>query len=169
LESIEAKWSEAREQLAIEGLAPAEHSHWDWRNKVDSVEASFHMLIAIECNSEPQGVMAVQRLPRAGRLSTESVVYVDYLESAPWNLKGSNSQPRYAGVGTVLIADAVRLSREMALGGRIGLHSLPQAEAFYTRCGMTRVGRDREYFDLSYFEFTNQQAISWLTAIGELA
>jgi len=37
------------------------------------------------------------------------------------------------GVGTILIAEAVRPSLEIGLTGRVGLHSLPQAEAFYTR------------------------------------
>ena len=94
-------------------------------------------------------------------------MYVDYLESAPWNLKGFSASPRFAGVGTRLIADAVRLSLETGFGGRIGLHSLPQAETFYNRCAMTKVGTDPRYFDLIYFEFTSQQAIDWLTSIGE--
>ena len=69
---------------------------------------------------------------------------------------------------TVLITEAVRLSLEMGLGGRVGLHSLPQAEGFYThRCRMTRVGTDPHYYDLTYFEYTGQQATDWLAAIGE--
>jgi hypothetical protein len=50
LESLESQWQEGREQAATEGmaegLAPLEHSHWDWRNKIDSVEAGRHMLVA---------------------------------------------------------------------------------------------------------------------------
>jgi len=72
------------------------------------------------------------------------------------------------GVGTILIAEAVRLSLEMGLSGRIGLHSLPRAEAFYkTRCRMTEFGTDPRYFDLTYFEFIGQQATEWLAATGE--
>src|SRR5437773_8751001 len=105
------------------GLLPLEHSHWDWRNKADSV---------------------------------------DYLESAPWNLRCSSILPRLMGVGTVLIAEAVRLSLELGLEGRVGLHSLPQAEAFYKiRCGMTEFGADPGYFDLTYFEYNGQQATAW--------
>ena len=67
------------------------------------------------------------------------------------------------GVGTVLVAEAVHLSLDTGLEGRIGLHSLPQAEAFYrSRCRMTELGQDIEYFDLTYFEFAGQQAIEWL-------
>ena len=67
----------------------------------------------------------------------------------------------------MLIAEAVRLSMEMGLGGLVGLHSLPQAEAFYARCRMTRVGTDPFYYDLTYFEYTGQQASDWLASIGE--
>jgi hypothetical protein len=171
LENVESLWAEAREKAAGESIAPGlpllEHAHWDWRNKADSVEAHFHMLIAVECEGEPQGMMAVLRGPRLSRLDDGQVVYVDYVESAPWNLKASSAQPRFLGVGTVLIADAVRLSIETGLGGRVGLHSLPQAEPFYVRCGMTRLGLDRDYFDLRYFEFRVESAIKWLASIGD--
>ena len=172
LDTIEMRWAEAREQAAVQGfamgLAPLEHSHWDWRNKADSVEAGLHMLVAVECEGEPQGLMAVLRSPRRSPHSGEAVVYVDYLESAPWNLKGASAPPRFLGVGTVLIAEAIRLSLEIGLGGRVGLHSLPQAESFYRdRCGMTEFGADPGYYDLTYFEYAGQQATDWLAAIGE--
>lgn len=170
---IETTWAEARERLAETaegaGLAPLEHSHWDWRNKADSVQAGRHLLVAVECEGDAQGLMAVLRLPRRSVLENGHVVYVDYLETAPWNLKMATATPRFLGVGTVLIAEAVRLSLEMQLGGRVGLHSLPQAEAFYARrCGMTRLGPDPAYFDLTYFEHTGQQATEWLASIGEM-
>jgi hypothetical protein len=47
------------------------------------------MLVAVECDGEVQGIMAVLRIPQPARLGDGQVVYVDYLESAPWNLKGS--------------------------------------------------------------------------------
>jgi hypothetical protein len=110
--------------------------------------------------------MAVLRTPQPGKLSSEQVVYVDYVESAPWNIRGATATPRFFGVGTVLIAEAVHLSLEMGLAGRVGLHSLPQAEAFYNRCRMTRIGPDQAYYDLTYFEFTSQQASDWLAIVG---
>ncbi len=126
------------------------------------------MLVGVECEGEPQGIMAILRMPRHSRHTGEVVIYVDYLESAPWNLKGASAPPRFMGIGTVLIAEAVRLSLEMGLEGRVGLHSLPQAESFYkTRCRMTEFGADPAYYDLTYFEYTGQQATDWLAAIGE--
>jgi hypothetical protein len=171
LDGIEQHWAAARERAAavgkLRGLAPLEHSHWDWRNKADSVEAGWHMLVAVECGGETQGLMAVLKRPRPAKLSSGALIYVDYLESAPWNLKGSSEAPRFVGVGTILIADAVQLSIEEGLEGRVGLHSLPQAEQFYLRCGMSRMGSDIDYYDLPYFEFTAPAAINWLASIGE--
>jgi hypothetical protein len=52
--------------------------------------------------------------------------------------------------------------------GRVGLHSLPQAEAFYKgRCRMSEFGVDPSYFHLTYFEYTGQQAIEWMATIEE--
>jgi hypothetical protein len=170
LDEIEATWSRAREKAAehgqAAGLAGLEHAHWDWRNKADSVEAGRHMLVAADCDHEIQGLMAILRLPRPALLSPGHVVYVDYLESAPWNLKGLVEAPRFLGVGTILMAEAVRISIEESLEGRVGLHSLPQAEAFYVKCGMTRVGIDSDYYDLTYFEFSGRDGMNWLNSIG---
>src|SRR5437879_2387181 len=68
LEAVETRWAQAREALAAvgsaQGLASLEHAHWDWRDKAESVEIGRHMLLAIECNGEVQGLMAVLRNPR---------------------------------------------------------------------------------------------------------
>jgi hypothetical protein len=172
LENLESQWQEGRERAATEGmaegLAPLEHSHWDWRNKIDSVEAGRHLLVAIECQGIVQGIMAILRTPRHSQFTGELVVYVDYLEAAPWNLKGSSISPRFVGIGTVLMADAIRLSQETGLNGRVGLHSLPQAEGFYeTRCRMTRFSQDVSYYNLTYFEFVGHQATAWLASFEE--
>jgi hypothetical protein len=76
LENLEARWANAREQAAaaglVTGLAPLEHAHWDWRNKADSVEAGRHMLVAVECDGQAQGIMAVLRTPRLDSATARS-------------------------------------------------------------------------------------------------
>jgi hypothetical protein len=112
--------------------------------------------------------MAQLGTPRPSPCSEAIVLHVDYLESAPWNAAQALAVPRFLGVGTVLLAEAVRISGEMGLGGRVGLHALPQAEDFYrSQCRMTEFGKDVDCFDLTYFEFTSQQATDWLAATGE--
>ena len=154
LAAVEAAWEPARRALAAALAAagmPSEHSHWDWRNKFGRAGL---VLYAVECEGEVQGLMAVEARPRPAVLTPgESVLYVDYLESAPWNLKAPGHPKRFGTVGTALLLDAIAVSLDAGLGGRIGLHSLDQAAGFYkSGCQMTGFGKDPGYYDLEYFE-----------------
>jgi hypothetical protein len=100
------------------------------------------------------------RLPPSAR---EAIVYVDYLEAAPWNTGAYTRSPRFKGVGTRLLQGAILRSQEEGFGGRVGLHALPQSEGFYAgRCGMQNLGLDPAYHHLSYFEFTAAAAADFL-------
>ena len=56
------------------------------------------------------------------------------------------------------------MSRQSGFAGRVGLHSLPQAEPFYRDvCGMTDLGEDPNEYDLRYFEMTEAQAARFLS------
>lgn len=58
---------------------------------------------------------------------------------------------------------AIAFSEQEGFKGRIGLHSLPQAENFYRdRCGMIDLGPDATYQNLRYFEMTPDQAKAFL-------
>jgi hypothetical protein len=126
------------------------------------------VLIAVEAEESVQGLIALDRSPRPAILTPgRSVLYIDCIEAAPWNLRAPSHPPRFLGAGTALIIEAVRFSLEWGLSGRVGLHSLPQAETFYqTRCGMRRVGRDPNYYDLTYFEYADGAASAWLASLG---
>jgi hypothetical protein len=69
----------------------------------------------------------------------------------------------------VMIAAAVELSWELGYKGRIGLHSLTDAEFFYKKtCGMTELGRDSAHEDLMYFEMTEKQAEAFRGKPGDI-
>lgn len=165
LERLEAEWAEARRRIAEANRGAIEHADWDWRNKKDEVEQGKSRLIAVECGDELQGVAALTRSPQPSRLGAGGMVYVDYIEVAPWNLKASADPPRYYGVGAALITEAAFVSAEANLAGRIGLHSLPQAEAFYLKLGMTRWGPDAAYENLVYFEMKDKAAKGLLESV----
>jgi hypothetical protein len=103
---------------------------------------------------------------RSSRLSAQKgkpVIYVDYIETAPWNvkflMKALGKKPQFGSVGTRLIEAAVRKSIEEGFKGRVTLHSLPGAERFYLDvCGMTALERDPDKEDLLWCEFTPEQA-----------
>lgn len=86
-------------------------------------------------------------------------MYIEYIQTAPWNNRRLNDNfVRFAGCGSILIHKAIRLSRAMSMGGRIGLHSLQSSIGFYERAGMSNLGFDFDNPRLTYFEMTPQQA-----------
>ena len=84
---------------------------------------------SIVCNDLTQGMMIVDTVSKQSRTDiqrNQHLVYVEYVENAPWNRGELFDQPRYRGVGSILIRAAISLSKELEFHGRIGLHSLPQ-------------------------------------------
>jgi hypothetical protein len=145
--------------------------HWNWRTKMAQIEGLLAFRgFSVICEGVTQGLMRID-LNGLGREPGQKgmpLVYVDYLEVAPWNRTDLGGKPRYRGVGTALLAAAVALSLEEGFKGRVGLHSLPQADGFYSeRCGMTNLGPDPEVQGLKYFEMTPDQARKFLNEEAE--
>jgi hypothetical protein len=170
-----SKWlpalSAGRQRL-LEAQVPRESwprdLHWSWDAKMAEARAAFlsYQGFAVLCEGDLQGLMLVNLTKRA-RLPAQQgkdLVYVEYLASAPWNRDDLRCTPRFRGVGGALIAAATELSRQSEFQGRIGLHSLAQADKFYeSRCGMTPMGKDAKYQDLMYFEMTPEQAAKFVS------
>jgi len=140
--------------------------HWNWGKKAAASSGLLaYPAFSVTCQGMTQGLMLVDllhkaRLPASGN---RDLVYVEFLEAAPWNRRDfSGDRPRFVGVGSVLLAAAVTRSREEGFKGRIGLHSLPQSEAYYRACGMTDLGPDADHQGLRYFEMTPEQADAFL-------
>lgn len=141
--------------------------HWDWRRKATALlEFLAHQGFSIVCNGMTQGMMVVDttlhrcRIPEQER---KELVYVEFIENAPWNRPELRDPPLYRGVGSILLRAAIALSLEMEFKGRIGLHSLPQANGFYANhCGMTDLGLDESHQGLRYFEMTPEQADAFI-------
>ena len=159
---LETEWSVLRKKLS-ESMR-IEHGHWNWKNKADSVQSGRHMLLALESDQTIQGVVAIRTTTISSQLDGEQLLYVDYIEAAPWNLREAESPTRFLGVGTALLNEAVLISHEQGMAGRIGLHSLPQAHAFYLDRGMTDLGEDDNYGFLRYFEYNLDRAQLLLTS-----
>ena len=146
------------------GLSLQDH-HWDWTKKYvlhDSDPKNY--FFAINVDGRTQGLMMTTdgqkcRLPdQLGR----GLIYVEYLAVAPWNRKNFFSSQKYGQVGSLLLATAVSQSINHTYGGRIGLHSLPQADGFYKFCGMNNLGPDPSKQNLLYFEMGPTQATNFL-------
>ena len=93
LKEVEDLWGPERgivqEALAQLGV-DMEHGHWDWRNKIERAVKGELLITGLECEGELQGLIAVAARPRyAALLPGSQALYVDYIESAPWNLKAT--------------------------------------------------------------------------------
>ena len=136
---------------------------WNWRKKVVALQGMLaYPGFSIVCDGLTQGMMIVDTVKKRCRLDSQKgqhLVYVKFVETAPWNRGELFDPPRYRGIGSILIRAAVTLSEDSEFHGRIGLHSLPQANGFYANtCGMTDLGADPNYQGLRYFEMTPEQA-----------
>jgi GNAT superfamily N-acetyltransferase len=143
-----------------------QNRHWNWEAKIASVQGLLgHRSFCVVADRVTQGLMRVDltRAARAAAHAGKPLVYVDYLETAPWNRAELAVSPRLRGVGMALITAAVSLSVEEGFHGRIGLHSLPQADEFYrNKCKMDDLGEDAKYQNLRYFEMTSERAGAFL-------
>jgi hypothetical protein len=179
LQNWEQKWKPviAATQARLVGqgkpiAAIPQSSHWDWDMKAEEIRKllSFRSF-AIVCGGDTQGLMLVETVAHQSLMADEKgrtgqpLVYIDFLETAPWNRPEHVQFPAYRGVGQALIATAIQLSFDEGFKGRTGLHSLPQSEGFYrTVLKMTDFGPDQNYRGgrLRYFEFdtTGAQAFN---------
>ncbi|BBL77503.1 hypothetical protein [Methylomagnum ishizawai] len=148
--------------------------HWNWRDK-----KADHLQGLLACQGFSvvgggltQGMMIVDTAKKRCRIESQKnkhIVYIEYLENAPWNRKELFDPPRYRGVGSILIRAAIELSKNESFKGRIGLHSLPQADEFYAdTCNMTDLGVDAGYYGLRYFEMTPEQAVAFIEKGNQL-
>jgi hypothetical protein len=146
--------------------------HWDWRRKTEALQGMLaNPGFSIVCGGVTQGMMLVDTTMKRCHLESQkgkNLVYVSFVETAPWNRKELFDPPRYRGVGPIFIRAAIELSKEQEFKGRIGLHSLPQANGFYANvCGMTDLGADQDYQGLRYFEMTPEQAEAFIKKGGK--
>jgi hypothetical protein len=149
--------------IAKGGKVP-EHWHWDWSQKADKLALLAYQCLGIEYEGQMQGLMMVSTLGRRSRIASQAakpVLYIEYIESAPWNLADIVDKPRFSGVGNALLEAAIHLSDGEGFGGRLSLHSLPQSEQFYRRF-MSDLGIDKNKEGLRYFEMTPEQAQTFL-------
>jgi len=170
LERAENEWAATRLEAALQahrsGRHVPEHWHWDWRKKSAKLNLLAYRCFALECRGGIQGLMMVSTATCVARLEPDKgkpLVYIDYLESAPWNVRELCEEPRFGGVGVRLFEAAVQFSKAEGFFGRVGLHSLPQSESFYEgTCRTTRLAPDQAAQGLVYFELTRKSAEEFL-------
>lgn len=93
-------------------------------------------------------------------------LYIEYVATAPWNRPTAGEDAIFKGIGPALLRHAVL--RSLALGrlGRVTLHSVPKAVAFYERLGLAHGGPDPIADGLEYFEGDERWALQFLAPRG---
>ena len=86
--------------------------HWHWRKKVVALQGMLaNPGFSIVCDGLTQGMMIVDAVKYRGRLDDQRgqhLVYVEFIENAPWNRAELFDPPRYRGVGSILIRAVCR-------------------------------------------------------------
>lgn len=122
--------------------------HWQWPDKVAEGEDILgFQTFCVTAKGMTQAMMRVDVATKESRLESSEgkpLVYVDYLEVAPWNQSFAGTPKVFGGAGTILLVAAAALSFEQGFKGRVGLHSLPQSESFYQKMDMIDFGPDAE-------------------------
>jgi hypothetical protein len=176
LAEAELQWKPYREnaaaRLLLEGKSPKDvytliqHVHWDWIRKAQALREGLLTVkvFGIEAENQWQGLVMVELASHFAELAPDRgkpLVYVEFLESAPWNLREMCETPRFGLIGVRLMEAVARLSIQEGFHGRVGLLALPQAELFYQDClmihieGMIKVG-------MKWYEWTRENAAAFL-------
>jgi len=148
------------------GKLNIQDAHWRWEKKYELFSTQIgYSSCALVCDGNIQGLGVFDITEKyKSRIITEKktgVVYIEYIATAPWNRKQINNQ-MYGGIGLALVTHAINVSFDEGMEGRIGLHSLPQAEGFYKNvCNMEDFGIDADK-NMRYFEMSHEQAADWL-------
>ena len=137
---------------------------WKWGDHVRQSRSYLtYRRLAILAEGKLQGLM-LANLSGTARIDSQKgkdLLYIDLVSTAPWNRKDAVNTaplPRLKKIGHVMVYAAIEISREEGLKGRIGLHSVSQAETFYRNtCKMTDLGLDPKK-NMVYFEMTEAQA-----------
>jgi len=177
LDDWHTKWQPALlavlQELARKGVPMSQWPqswHWNWAQKTARVQGLLAFRgFSVAALGETQGLAQVDltKTCRESNQRGKPFVYLEYLEVAPWNRPKLGAAPRLRGVGSALITAAIALSEDEGFKGRLGLHSLPQADDFYRKIGMTDLGQDVAYQNLRYFEMTSEQARAFFEKEGE--
>jgi hypothetical protein len=172
--AVEAQWSPERKRLRQElderkatRAERPESLYWNWEKKAPLLRAIEAAAWVIECDGKWQGAMLTRTALRVSRHQDSTgkpLVYVDFVEAAPWNLDIAvlGQKRTFSRVGSVLLREAVLQSHDLEFEGRVGLHSLSKAEGFYAKLGFVQFGYDADKEDLMYFELTKEGARRFL-------
>jgi hypothetical protein len=156
LDDVETFW---RPRLRTTGALDASWN-WKYKKRVYEIRSKTVENWAIEFENITQGLIMLDITGRRSLINGENtILYVNCIATAPWNRVEIENPPILKTVGRSLLKFAQAKSKYLGFSGRIGLHALPQAEAFYRKLNMMEILGDSDEFDaeesLTYFEWAS--------------
>lgn len=171
---IEDQWAAARSDLRAKLRAanvPRElwpqSLHWDWAQKSIRLaiggDPDDYRIMAIKRQTAWEAAMVTLTKNHVARLAPDAgkpLVYVDYLEIAPWNwcVKEIGQVRQFGVVGATMLRPAIEQSYTKGWDGRVGLHALTQAVPFYRSQKFAFVANDPAKQNLPYYELSASAA-----------
>ena len=153
LTQIETIW----QGMLSEAQQPDMDWNWAYKLRLATGDPRFEAYV-VERDQLAHGVILLETQWHRSQLDSpinrrSQLVYVEYLAAAPWNRRRIEDPPFFAGTGRALMMFARQRSVALGYGGRVGLHSLPEAEGFYQKMMMPDYGADPDKDGLVYFEY----------------
>lgn len=142
--------------------------HWEWSNKTAYTKLDSHYeWFYLEIESSVEAVCLIF-FPKESILKpADNIFYIEFVAVAPWNRYTPLEEKRYVGLGSLLLTQAIKfLSQKYQHTGRFCLHSLSQAESFYSSKLKMQHLAVGDKPNLKYFEMP-EDAISLF--LGEVA
>lgn len=149
------------------GKRVPEHHCWNWEHKANKYSSLLaFQFMGVEVDGIPQGLMLIQTEGKSCQIESQKgkpLVYIAFVATAPLNDKLYTETPRYGMIGNTLMAAAMQTSIDLGFKGRIGLHSLLQAESFYRDViKLIDIGFISDERNLRYFEATPEATQNYL-------
>ncbi|HAS90144.1 MAG TPA: GNAT family N-acetyltransferase [Desulfovibrio sp.] len=88
--------------------------HWNWDKKANHANSFLACSgYSIVCEGRTEGLMVITKSIHSARLESQKgkpLIYVDYIETAPWNIKGFMPPGKYSGIGSIFLNTAIQVS-----------------------------------------------------------
>lgn len=163
IQFIEAQNLSEEELQKLAETVQLDDKHWDWLTKTCLHKSDEYNWFFLDIDGKPQAACLIYH-PKASAIDSGDIFYIEYVAVAPWNRNNPMSEKQYAGAGTEIIKCAINYAIER-LGLRYGfsLHSLPKAQGFYEKIGMTYFS-DHNKDSMNYYEMSEENAKKYMEA-----
>ncbi|KWF21671.1 N-acetyltransferase [Burkholderia pseudomultivorans] len=126
--------------------------HWEWSRKAFQCKGPQYEWFYMIAEGRVQGIAIIYH-PEPSRMNGNDIFYIDYLATARWNRDRPGYKKQFGRVGSLLLSHCIDYSvNDLGYQPGFCLHSLPNAEAYYLKIGMTDLGLDPGKENLRFFE-----------------